>query len=253
VSSVVSSLLDAFRDWFEIVPATTPQLRQAAFRIRHSVYCEDLGFEAMRPDGMETDAYDADALHVLMRHRPNDAYIACVRLVRVPRERPEESLPFETLCTDFNPGIVPHEAMQRLHMAEVSRLAVVREFRRRKGELTQEGPGSEADFAGGPRQRFPHLLVGLYLGVMAAATLNEVQRLFVLTEPRLSNHLRNLGLPIVQIGAPVEHRGVRIPSMIHVGSIASGLRPSILPFYEHILEAMKRAYAEQAGSRDVTA
>ena len=253
LSPVVLGLLEAFREWFEIVPATVPSLKESAYRIRHSVYCEDLGFEPPRADGLETDQYDQNALHVLMRHRPSESFIACVRLVRVPTDRPQESLPFERVCTRLNPGIVPHDPVQRIHVAEVSRLAVVRGFRRRKGEMSQETPGSDADLAGGPRQRFPHLLVGLYLGVIAAAMLNEIERLFVLTEPRLAGHLGHLGIGIHQIGAPVEHRGVRVPSMIHVGNMHTGLRPTILPFYDHILESMRGAYAEQADSRDVRA
>ncbi|MCC7547484.1 MAG: PEP-CTERM/exosortase system-associated acyltransferase [Burkholderiales bacterium] len=235
------------------MPATTTSLKEEAYRIRHGVYCEDLAFEPPRPDGMETDEYDGSALHVLMRHRPTDAFIACVRLVCVPRERPLEGLPFERICRHVNPGIVPVDPIRRLRIAEVSRLAVVREFRRRKGEMLQDSPGSESDLAGGPRQRFPHLLVGLYLGVIAAATLNEIERLFVLTEPRLAGHLNKLGVGIHQIGAPVEHRGVRVPSMIHVSSIHTGPRPTILPFYEHILESMRRGYAQQAGSHGAMA
>jgi len=245
LSPVSSSLLDAFREWFEIVPATTAELRKAAFGIRHRVYCEDLGFEAVRFDGLETDQYDANALHVLMRHRPSDTFIACVRLVRVPPQDPCTHLPFERLCDQLNPNAVPSEPVQRIHIAEVSRLAVVREFRRRRGEAIQAEPGTEEDFAGGPRQRFPHLLVGLYLGVIGAATIHHVERLYLLTEPRLAGHFRNLGLHVVQIGPPVEHRGMRIPSVIHVPSVAQGLRPTTRPFYDHILHSLELAYAGQ--------
>lgn len=247
MSSAVTGLLDAFREWFEIIPATTPELMQCAFRVRHSVYCEDLGFEPSKADGLETDQHDRNALHVLMRHRPTDSFIACVRLVRVPVDKPGELLPFEQLCTNVNAGIVPTEPVQRLHIAEVSRLAVVRGFRRRKGEMEQEAPGTaEADYAGTPRQRFPHLLVGLYLGVISTAALHEIERLFVLTEPRLASHLRNLGLQVHQIGPPVEHRGLRIPSMIHTASVAQGLRPMIRPFYDHIRHTLELAYSGQS-------
>ncbi len=243
VSSVASNLLDAFRQWFELVPATSAELTREAYRIRHSVYCQDLGFEPIREDGMEMDQYDANAMHLLLRHVPTDAYIGCVRLVRVPLDKPEEPLPFERVCSSLTKGVMPTEPAQRLHIAEVSRLAVVRQFRRRKGEAAQEVPGSEADLSGRPRERFPHILVALYLGVVSMATLTEVTRLYILTEPRLSTHLRNLGLPMSQIGPPIEHRGARVPSMIHVPSIAQAMRPGILPFYDHILRSIEAAMA----------
>ena len=42
--------------------------------------------------------------YTLMRHRPTDSFIACVRLVRVPVDKPGELLPFEQLCTNVNAG-----------------------------------------------------------------------------------------------------------------------------------------------------
>jgi N-acyl amino acid synthase of PEP-CTERM/exosortase system len=237
-----TTLREMFRRWFEILPACNAGLRDEAFRVRHSVYCEDLGFEPARADGLEQDEFDAQSIHLLIRHIPSASHVGCVRLVGLPPGKELQRLPFERVCHGLAPGAVPDAPERRARVAEVSRLAVVRTFRRRRGEAAQPAPVSDHDFSGGPTLRFPHVLVGLYLGVVAAATLHDIQRLFVLTEPRLSEHLHRLGLRVIRIGPPVEHRGVRVPSMIDVAPVAQGLHSMVRPLYEHILDSLRSGY-----------
>jgi N-acyl amino acid synthase of PEP-CTERM/exosortase system len=248
-----SSVLDAFIRYFEIQPALDAELRDAAFRLRHSVYCEDLGYEPLRADGLETDEHDEHAIHLLVRHRPTLRYAGCVRLVRMPPGDVNARLPFERLCHGLAPGAVPDSAERRVRIAEVSRLAIERGFRRRRGEAQHPAPISEGDFSGAPAFRFPHILVSLYLGVIAAAALHDIQRLFVLTEPRLGDHLHRLGLRVVRIGNPVEHRGLRVPSMIDVQPVADNLQPMVRPLYEHVLNSLRSAYAADSGAVRVAA
>ncbi len=40
-----------FSKYLSVVPATTQALRDECYRIRHDVYCRELGFEAVREDG----------------------------------------------------------------------------------------------------------------------------------------------------------------------------------------------------------
>ena len=237
------TLRETFRRWFEIAPATTAQLRDAAFSVRHSVYCEDLGFEPARADRLEQDEFDRQSLHLLIRHRASDAFVGCVRLVRPVPGQEMQRLPFEHVCHGLAPGAVPDSPERRARIAEVSRLAVVRSFRRRRGEAARPAPLGESDFGAGPALRFPYVLVGLYLGVVAAAALHDVQRMFVLTEPRLGTHLHRLGLRVIRIGPPVEHRGLRVPAMIDVGPVEQGMHAMMRPLYEHVQGCVGAAYA----------
>jgi N-acyl amino acid synthase of PEP-CTERM/exosortase system len=237
-----TALRHAFERWFEIVPATDAGLRDAAFRLRHSVYCEDLGFEPARADGREQDEHDENALHLLVRHLPSGEWAGCVRLVRIGPGHPGARLPFERVCHGLAPGAVPDAPERRARIAEVSRLAIARRFRRRRGEAHQAAPVSAADFSGAPVLRFPYVLVGLYLGVVAAAVLHDVQRMFVLTEPRLAEHLHRLGLRVIRIGPSVEHRGLRAPSMLDVAPVEQALHPMARPLYQHVLARLRSGY-----------
>ena len=49
------SLGEGFKKYFEISSAFDEESRNAVFGIRHEVYCEELGFEPVRPDRRETD------------------------------------------------------------------------------------------------------------------------------------------------------------------------------------------------------
>ena len=98
-------LLPAFLDigigfsrYFTAVPAITDELRAVCYRIRHDVYCRDLGFERERTDGMETDRYDAHSAHSLLRNKANGEYVGCVRLIMLPPDDPQLALPFEQTC-----------------------------------------------------------------------------------------------------------------------------------------------------------
>ena len=103
-STAAQSTGEGFKQYFEIRPALSEAEKKAAYRIRHSVYCEDLEWEGRRADGMETDGYDAQALHCLIRRTaPGELageFIGCVRLVRPAALGPLSLLPFERVCGD---------------------------------------------------------------------------------------------------------------------------------------------------------
>lgn len=232
-----------FRKYFAALPALTDDLKRAAYRIRHEVYCEDLAYEPVRPDGLETDAYDAHAMHCLLRGVQDERFVGCIRLVLPDVGDPGQPLPFERVCAPtLDRRIVDPAALPRATIAEVSRLAVIRQYRRRKGEARDPGAITDNDFGTPERPRFPYIPVGLYLGMMAQARRHGIETLFVLTEPRLASHLSRLGVRLTQIGGPVEHRGLRVPSMLRVREVIDGFGAFVRPLYDVIAAEIDAAY-----------
>jgi len=230
-------LREGFRSRFAVVPALSENLVEEVYRVRHRVYCEELGFEAVRPDAQERDEYDAHALHLLLRQAGTGEPVGTARLVRPNPLDPAAPLPFERFCAaSLDRSIVDPRKLPRTTVAEVSRLAVMHQFRRRKGEASQPAPVSEGDFGTEENPRFPYILVSLYLGIVAMAGIHGVETLFILTEPRLAAHFAKLGVNVRQIGTPIEHRGLRIPSMMSVSSIVSGLNGEVQPLYLEVME-----------------
>ncbi len=231
-----------FQKYFEIVPATDDGLRHAIYRLRHEVYCEELHFEPENPDRLEIDPYDAHSLHCLIRStQPPHAPVGCVRLVLADPTDPAAPLPFELTCAQtIDRSLIDPAKMPRDRIAEVSRLAVCASHRRRKGESRVAVAIGDEDFGDQDRPRFPYIPIGLYLGAVALAARNGIDTLFVLTEPRLASHFARLGVEIRQIGGPVDHRGLRIPSTLDVASIIRNMRFLVRPIWRLVQEEIDR-------------
>ena len=228
---------------FSSVPATTEELKNVCFGIRHDVYCRELRYEPLRPNGLETDAFDAHAAHCLIRSIQREQFIGCIRLILPNPDDQAALFPFERTCAGtLDRNIVDPAKLSRDRIAEVSRLAVISAFRRRKGEVKGPGTIGTGDFGTPDRPRFPYIPVGLYLGMLAQAQRHGIQTLFMLTEPRLARHLSLLGVRIRRIGGPVEHRGRRVPSMLSVPGIIKGFGPIVRPLYEAIEAEIDAGY-----------
>ena len=236
------NLGSTFKQHFEIIPAFSEALKKEVYRVRHQVYCEDLKFEPERSDGYETDERDSYSLHLLMRSVKTNEFIGCTRLVRPRTEELHHPLPFEIACAEtLDKAIVDPAKLPRNTIAEVSRLAVIARYRRRKGEAKSEISISDEDFGTSTQPRFPYIPIGLYLGTTELARVNGIDTLFVLTEERLASHFRKLGFQLQFIGDPVEHHGERIPSMMSVSRIIEGMRPMLRPLYDTIATDIRDA------------
>jgi len=221
-----------FRKYFEVVVADSEALRNEVYRIRHKVYCEELGFEARRGDELERDDYDEHSRHLLLRSVKSGVWVGCIRLVLCRHDRPTHPFPLERTCAStIDRRLYDPETVRRHRVAEVSRLAVIRAYRRRKGEESSKDATAQIDFGTAERPRFPHIQLGLYLGAIALAHQIGMETLILLTEPRLAGHFKKLGFPVRQMGGPIDHRGTRVPSMANVTETVTGLRFFLRPLY----------------------
>ena len=204
------SITEHFSLYFELVVANTPKLKQEVFSIRYQVYCQELNYEPVSnfPDGLERDEYDHRSIHYLLKHRPSGVYAGCVRVVLPEEENPEAIFPLEKAC----PGYFNLMQRPRSQFCEISRLAVISKFRRRKGESqTPEGivffrtdkPNNQFN-----RRSFPLIALSLYWACIGTGPILNLDVL-ALMEPRLARHFRYYGIISQRIGDLVEHRGKR--------------------------------------------
>lgn len=239
---------DSFSRMFELIPSLDDATLEQVFRIRHDVYCRDLGWEPVREDGLESDEFDRHSLHCLLRRRPTGEPVGCTRLILARPEAPEHPLPFEQSCSEvLDRSIVDPAKMPRHTIGEVSRLAVLNTFRQRRGEDSTAVSMTDTDFGGsGPEARFPFVPVSLYLGAASIARRFGIEHVFVLTEPRLASHFVRIGFDIRTVGGPIDHRGVRLPSLLSSSKVVDELRPLIRPMYGVIEQSVGRAFDAHA-------
>jgi N-acyl amino acid synthase of PEP-CTERM/exosortase system len=238
-----------FSRYFRARPALDDDLRRTVYRIRHAVYCEELGYEPVREDGLECDEFDARAVHCLLQSAASGEYVGCVRLVLTDPRDPDARLPFETLCGDaIDRSVVDPTALDRARIAEVSRLAVVAQYRRRRGEQSRPIAVDESDFGSPDRPRFPYIAAGLYLGMLAQARRHGIDTLFMLTERSLAKQLARLGVALRPIGRPIEHRGTRYPSMMSVQEVIDGFSWLVKPLFAVVASEVDQGYRERRGA-----
>lgn len=246
----LSDLGVRFRRRFELTAALDPDAIDQVFRIRHDVYCRDLGWEPVRADGRESDEFDAHSYHCLLRTRDTGEPVGCSRLIVARPDDPTRPLPFEDSCSGvLDRCLADPQQMPRGSLGEVSRLAVLRSYRRRKGEEAEPASLSSDDFAPrGEEDRFPFIPVSLYLGAAAIARHFDVEHVFVLTEPRLARHFARIGFDIRPVGGQVEHHGVRVPSLLSSSKVVQNLRPMIRPLYDVIEAAVGDSFRRRPGA-----
>jgi N-acyl amino acid synthase of PEP-CTERM/exosortase system len=248
----ISNLGSGFRRYFRIDAALDDELHDEVLRIRHDVYCVDLGFERVRENARESDAYDTHSIHCLLRTatKPHRG-VGCARVVLTNPDDRAAPLPFERTCAGvLDRSIIDPARLPRERIAEVSRLAVSRAYRRRKGEEHSYVNNVDEDPLDAPeRPRFPYIPVSLYMGAIAIAAHHDIDTLFVLTEPRLANHFARLGVRVTQIGGPVQHRGTRVPSMIDVQEVIRNMRLVMRPLWREVMSEIERSYKDTPISR----
>ena len=165
-----------FHSYFSIVPAATAELLDEVFALRYQVYCIEHHFEdpVDHAYGREQDRFDARSVHMLIRHRATDVCAAAVRLILADADDPQALFPIEHGCgRDFTEEAHRRIAgLHRPHVAEISRFAVSKEFRRRLGEAeTVSGVSPQAVYTDGlgmanRRRGFPHITLGLFAAIV---------------------------------------------------------------------------------------
>ena len=77
----VRSIAEGYTQHFQIIPASDDAMKRHCYRIRHEVYCNELGYEPARLDHHEVDQFDSSALHCLVQASDTSQYIGCARLI----------------------------------------------------------------------------------------------------------------------------------------------------------------------------
>ncbi len=233
-----------FFDRFSLELATSDALRTESYRLRHRIYVQELQYERAEdfPDGVESDSYDRRSLAVLLRHRASRRFIGCVRLIVADPKDASRPFPFELAATDRVARRSPtFRETPRERIGEVSRLAVVREFRRRK---VDQDPAlySLQDFAfDSPDPRRQNNIPPALGLIFSAAWLGieiGLDAVFVIMELRLARLLRSLGLVFTQVAEPIEYRGLRAPFEIRRDALLGDLSPPLRGVLDLVRERM---------------
>jgi N-acyl amino acid synthase of PEP-CTERM/exosortase system len=214
---------NAYWKAFKVMEAGTDDLRQQAFRLRYQVYCtEGPGTGAGDdPAQIERDAYDDRAIHYLLIHNATGQAAGAVRVLLPRASAPLNSFEMQKLCS--HPLLENEERAQ--HMAEISRLCMAWQFRRRPGDgrilpayFEQE---SEHDIMplGKPfsiRRRITYAPLGLIKAAFEAVMDRGILDCIALMDPNDFRSLKRLGLTYKILGPRVTAYGSQQPIIFNI-------------------------------------
>lgn len=199
-------------------PASSHSDLAELYALRYQIYCLERQFLNAfdYPDGLESDADDSRSAHFAARN-VNGEVVGTARLVMSGGGEP---FPFEAHCPAF-PAFEPPPCE---FAAEVSRLAVSKTYRRRKGD-THYGV-NEAEIKKRPmtaepgfrekRVNVPLLVLGLYREMYRYSCENGIRYWYAAMEKPLVRVLAHYGFEFTPIGPEQDYYG---PVTTYLGDI----------------------------------
>jgi N-acyl amino acid synthase of PEP-CTERM/exosortase system len=199
-----------------------------ATELRFQVYCLECNFLSADdyPHGIETDEHDDDAAHFYAFDAEEDL-VGYVRLVL-----PDDGLqfPIQKHCALS----VGNEALtQPRQAAEISRLMVRNDYRRRRGDgLSGVTAGqNRAAFAGERRQEAPQILLSLYRQMYAYSRENGIRYWYAAMERPLARSLQRMDFAFKSIGPETDYYGPVAPYLADLRELEAQIgerRPQLL-------------------------
>ncbi|MDY0131684.1 MAG: PEP-CTERM/exosortase system-associated acyltransferase [Desulforegulaceae bacterium] len=230
-------------------------IKKDTFKMRYEVYVEEFGFEKKddHQDGLETDEFENEAIHIACLNK-SDSVVGTIRLVlNSPKGFPIEAIPNLTFV---------RKKPDKDKIAEVSRLTVSKDLRRRKEDgaygiesyLTKKEGGILPDDGKIPKEMLgrknPIIILGLCQIMYHESKRNGITHWYMITEDKLFFALRKYGFIFHPIGEKIFYHGWRTPYLGIVDEIEkelyridpnmfevmmNGLEPEFYPdFYKKI-------------------
>lgn len=247
-SNVESSthLLDRFRSGFRFRLATSDEDKRRIYRLRHEIYCEELGYEEPSDahERLEYDEYDERSLHCLIEHRRTEKTAGCMRLVlpSIGDDCLETRLPLQSYAGQSLSHSALHPALfAKDEICEVSRLAISRPFRKRsvKDEVEAGAKFTLLEFTQDEKQTFPVIIVGLFLATYALVGMTNRRHVFAMMEPKLPRLLAMSGFYFTNVGDTIDFHGNRSAFYIDQYQAEQEIHAKLLPLYQHIQDELE--------------
>ena len=229
---------------FDAVRADTSALLDRVYEIRYQVYCVENAFEdpTENPGGREIDAEDDRAAHVLLIHRESGVAAGTARVILPDRRRP---LPIQRVLDSEGRRLFAH--LPAHSVGEVSRFAVPKAFRRRRGEDRYADVGINEPTSQPEQRVMPFITFGLFRGIIGVCLESGLSHMTAVMEAPLIRLLRRFGLDFRAIGGVVEYHGVRQPCVARVFDLIEQVRGENRTLWLYAKEEVSR-YADSEPS-----
>lgn len=227
----MAELCELFYRYFDVLVAMEPEDIDEVFRLRYQVYCVEHDYEdaSQFKDGKEIDAYDRRSVFSLVRHLQSGITAATVRLVLPDPDHPENLFPIEENCASslaINARLFSR--VPRNGIAEISRFAVSKEFKRRAGEASHPagiGPSPDSYLPENMEGKrvIPHLILGLFAAIVRMSAQNNITHWYAVMDRSLLRLLKRFGIHFMPIGSVIDYHGLRQPCFGCIDTVLEGI------------------------------
>ncbi len=200
--------------YFRFREITSRDLLKDCYALRYQVYCEER--QLLQGDDYsgqeEIDQFDAHSKH-FGAYNLDDDIIGTVRLVC----HSEQGYPLHEHCTvSMEPDQMPEDPTK---LAEISRLAVSKKYRRRAGDGLY-GMGSNVDgIVKIERRQRPEIVLGLYKAMYQHSKRNGITHWYAAMEKTLVRLLWRFGFLFVPIGPEIDYYGPVTPYLADISEV----------------------------------
>lgn len=234
----------------KFVEVDSESLKKEIYKLRYDVYVSEFGFENKEnhPSGLERDVYDSHSVELAAIEQVSaetKKVIGTMRLIL----HSEHGFPIENAAPiDFKGKKPPFD-----RIAEISRLAISKAYRRQQGDglygvkayqKVAAGATIPGDDSGGDvKVRIqPYLIWGLFKELYRVSKKLGITHWYMITEKKLWYALKRFDLIFRQIGEPVDYHGLRIPYMGVIEEIEKNLMKKQMGFYQDFLVGLDKKY-----------
>ena len=206
---------------FRFLKVNSPELLKEVFNLRYQVYCHECGFlnPDDYPEGLEIDQYDPQSINfAALDHE--DTIVGTIRLIMNSETTP---FPIEVHCQ----SMIKKNGFPRNHIAEISRLAVSKKYRKRVDDgrtgmesypIAKDSEEARRELESREyRRKRPEIVLGLYKLMYHESKQHHLTHWFAAMERKLWEILNRVGILFHQIGEEVDYYGPVIP---YFGSIS---------------------------------
>ena len=235
---------------FKFVVVDSESLKKEIYKLRYDVYVSEFGFEKKEshPAGLEQDVYDSHSVELAAIEQVDaetQRLIGTIRLIL----HSEHGFPIE--------NAVPLDVTENIpaidKIAEISRLAITKDFRRQQGDglygvnsyqkMSTWNPAVTGKKSENENVRIqPHLIWGLFKELYQVSKRLGITHWYMITEKKLWYALKRFDFIFRQIGEPVDYHGIRIPYLGIIEEIEQNLMNKHLDFYKNFLVGLDRCY-----------
>ena len=234
------------------------------YKLRYKVFCLEWGFEKQDSHAgrMVTDVYDKNAIHFAALDE-NQKTVGAIMLI----PDSSEGFPLEKYCElDINPDELPRNSL-----AEISRMVVHRDYRRRSEDKYIYGPDEERRSIGsfhfqqtypnhkvqhrraadkyrsrqtarrtnefyGDRRRRHEVIMDLYKAVYQESRRRQLTHWYAVMTKGIVNLLNRFGFSFEAIGDPVDYNGIRTPYMTELAKLEHDMETRNPELYEEFIK-----------------